>query len=251
MLLRAADNHRSASKGSIDRIVQDIRNGQFQYTGDSIKFDGEGYLLDGRNRLSAIVKTGATLDLMIATGINDKARYVIDTGKTYTLKNALEAEGVPRAQHVAMALTAVQAWERGDHTSEPAVGATTINTSLTFLRENFRIHEVAAEAKRLQTKITALSGKQLAALVWAFDNADKDRTEFFAKIINGHDLTPTDSIFQLRQIFAANEQQRTHSSRTLLALTIKAWNRYRSNQQMNELTFNGGGTAPEDFPIPA
>lgn len=252
-LLLNSGNRRQGQK-SFERLTTDLRNGDYRYTGDPVKFSTEGNLIDGQNRLNAIIKAQVSVKMLVVTGIEDEARDVIDTGSYFTLSQALQRHDVPNHRAVAAALTAIQAWERREHTSEPLGGASTINTSMKFLRDNPEVVRIAEESMKLATKLVTITMKQVAVLIWAFDKLDRDdRIAFFKKLSTGAGHKAGSPILQLRETLSRNamaDKSKRVGSRVILAVTIKSWNLFREGTTRNVLTFRGGGAKPEDFPIP-
>ena len=252
LYLAAVAEDRAPSTKSIDRLVTDMRAGNFLFTADPIKFATTKELIDGHNRLRAVIKSGVTITTLLATGVAADARNVIDTGSKFTLKHALERNGTAHAANVAAALTAVQAWERAEHTLNPLTGATTNTTSLAFLAAHPEIETIAHEAAKYASKIPTLTTKQTSALIWAFDKLDRDaRTSFFTKLISGANLEANSPILQLRNLLADElVSVSRRSPRFITAVTIKAWNTYRAGTTVRALNFVGGGVHPQEFPIP-
>ena len=58
-------HNRSFKKHSLEKLVYAIETKQWLNTGDSIKFNGDGQLLDGQHRLMAVVKTKKTTPIFI------------------------------------------------------------------------------------------------------------------------------------------------------------------------------------------
>lgn len=250
--LSRRENSEVYDRASFNRLVTDIRNGDYEYFLDPIRFGEDGSLLDGAVRLHAILKTGQTLRFPVATGIPASSLDLIGTGRSVKLAEVLERHQVSNPAKVASALRAIQAWERGDYTNEPSGGATTNRTSLAFLEQNADVANIAVEAARLSARIPSLTTGNLSMLLWAFNAIDRDDSRaFFTAVDEGANLQVTDPIYQLRAILQANEtavEKRT--SRSLLALTIKTWNAWRGAVQMKTLKFRAGGANPEDFPLP-
>lgn len=252
--LLANTSGRAMNTKSFDRLVTDMRNGNFKYTGDALKLTVEAKLIDGLSRLNAIIKAGVSVEILIATGVPAESRNVINTGRTWRLKDALDDMGVAHATPVASALTSIQAWERGDHLADPNPfrGTTTNLTSLAFLEAHPHVEQIAIEAAKLSAKLPTLTTKQVAAFIWAFDQLDRDvRTRFFTKLVNGANTGAGDPVYQLREILIKNDNSLVKlSNRKVEALTIKAFNAFHANVDIKQLVFVGGGTAPEDFPLP-
>lgn len=73
--------NRSPKRLQQERITNDIRNGEWlTETAEFLKFDTEGTLIDGQNRLEAVVMSRQNVTMLIAEGLPTKAREVIDQG---------------------------------------------------------------------------------------------------------------------------------------------------------------------------
>lgn len=85
---------RAARKATIHRYAQDMKNGKWVLTHQGIAFNERDQLIDGQNRLWAIVRSGCTVPMMVTTGIphNGKltAMDVIDNGASRTLAQAFQ-----------------------------------------------------------------------------------------------------------------------------------------------------------------
>lgn len=249
-------------KKSAQRIATDIKAGDWKFTGDPIKFDLNGKLVDGRARLAAIIKANIPVRTVVATGIVRRARDGIGTGKVHKAKDMLAEDGYDNADRLAPALTAIQEWELGHHTLHPSESAITNSTTRRFLADNPKVKDLANEAARLVTgaDVThgALTLKQAAKLLWAFDKVNHaDRVAFFNKVLTGSDLTENDPVLHLRNTYIRQAKAKVKGSgiepatnRVILAVTIKAFNAFRAGRDVKVLSFVGGGSKPEEFPLP-
>lgn len=70
--------NRKIRKGHISKLVFDMKNGNWQETGETLKFNIMGDLIDGQHRLTAIVESGCTLELWVATDVPNAAINAID-----------------------------------------------------------------------------------------------------------------------------------------------------------------------------
>lgn len=251
--LAASSALRNSQGKALGRIVTDVRSGNFQYTGDTIKFSPEGTIVDGTARLEAVIRTNTALEMAIATGVSELARHVIDTGKVFTLKQSLELAGVDRPAAVAAALKAIQSFERGDHLPDRDVfsGETTNPGSLEFLRKNPSVSQIALEASKLSRNVPGLNTGLLSRFFWEFDKVSRDaRTTFFSKLSSGANSGENDPIYVLRSLLETSEEAgRSIGAHQKSALVVKAWNAFRDGRVVRELKFIGGGTKPEPFPV--
>lgn len=87
------DNNRRMREATVLKYARDMAAGRWQITGESIKFDTDGRLLDGQQRLAAIARSGVTIQLVVMRGIPAAAQRVMDTGRARTSSDALTMQG--------------------------------------------------------------------------------------------------------------------------------------------------------------
>lgn len=84
--------NRRLKLGEIDAMADDIRNGKFTLSPNPICISTEGKLIDGQNRLHAIIKAGKPAPLLIMRGVSPDA--VIDRGVPRDAGDSLCMRGV-------------------------------------------------------------------------------------------------------------------------------------------------------------
>lgn len=87
------ENNRNISKALVNRLAADMIRNQWHVTGEAIKFDTEGRLIDGQHRLSAIVASKKTVQMYVVRDLAPETMYVIDTGKSRSAGDALKIAG--------------------------------------------------------------------------------------------------------------------------------------------------------------
>ena len=65
--------------------------------GEAIKISRTGKLKDGQHRLSAIVLSGAVMDLLVIDGVTDDAQKTMDQGSSRTASDVLRMGGIQNA----------------------------------------------------------------------------------------------------------------------------------------------------------
>lgn len=94
VLLKQNMKNNRTVKRKKETFARDMMNGKYiPFTGETIKFDKDGNLIDGQNRLHAILLSGATVVLTLCTCVHDRAKYVIDSGTTRTDADAAKING--------------------------------------------------------------------------------------------------------------------------------------------------------------
>ncbi len=71
----------------------DMKGGHWPVTGATISFGKSGRLLDGQNRLQAVIDSGATIRVLVVWGLDDDVFDVIDGGARRTASDVLVIEG--------------------------------------------------------------------------------------------------------------------------------------------------------------
>ena len=78
----------------VDGYAQDMRSGNWREdTEDTILIDWNGYLIDGQNRLRAVIESGATIRIWVVWGVDPAVMRVKDTGAPRTVADSLRIDG--------------------------------------------------------------------------------------------------------------------------------------------------------------
>lgn len=74
------DRNRRRRHGRVQRYAADMRTGKWRITGETVRLDENGMLLNGQHRLAAVVLSGATVPMWFASGISTSTMIVQDSG---------------------------------------------------------------------------------------------------------------------------------------------------------------------------
>jgi hypothetical protein len=107
------ENHplnRPVDKGLVELYARDMKAGLWRVTGDPIRFDTKGRLIDGQHRLHAIILSGVTLTkVTLILGLGEDVFPVIDQGKSRTNLQALRMQGL-EINSLAVAIARASFW---------------------------------------------------------------------------------------------------------------------------------------------
>lgn len=92
MMARNGPN-RPIKPSVVSRIASDIKKGHWKLTGETIKFNINGELMDGQNRLRAVIETGEPIQTLVVTGIDADVMPAIDTGASRSMADILAIRG--------------------------------------------------------------------------------------------------------------------------------------------------------------
>lgn len=96
-LLAANAVNRTIRPRLVASYAEDMREGLWRVTGEAIKVSRTGQLLDGQHRLSAIVEYGKPMEMLVVSGLEDRAQELMDQGAVRTAANALAMHGFQNA----------------------------------------------------------------------------------------------------------------------------------------------------------
>lgn len=117
-LARSGGNFRERTGAWVSKLARDMRDGKFVTTHQGIAFSSNGSLVDGQHRLAAIIRSGATIRLLVCFGFDSVAE--VDVGRKRSHFDYCRATGIEvnkSAVQVARGLLEIQ----GKKASDPKV----------------------------------------------------------------------------------------------------------------------------------
>jgi hypothetical protein len=112
-MLTRNKNNRNLSMRTVENYAKDMRAGHWQVNGESIKIGKDGSLLDGQHRLSAVIKSGIPVPLVLIEDIDNDSFFTIDTGKKRTAGQIAQLSGEKNGNRVAAIARMIRLLELG------------------------------------------------------------------------------------------------------------------------------------------
>lgn len=231
---------------------RDMLAGAWQVTGESIKFAPDGRLLDGQNRLMAIVETGLTVPLLVVRGVADKAQVVMDSGASRIAADALTMAGVSHAPVTASASRFAIAWQRGAiHSSDSAIPTAITNTEINeFSLADPHIQQAAALGSGACKSVPAPPSAIAAAAWLTLGVAPFATHRFIDDLKNMRTEGKGDPRYTLLQRLNSIKAGRERVPQTTYVFyIIRAWNAWREEKPLGNLK-TGNLHGSFDFPKP-
>lgn len=244
-------HNRDVRKGVVSAYATDMRNGDWHWNGDSIRRSKDGTVLDGQHRLLACIEAGVPFRTLVIDGLPNETQDTMDTGIIRRYTDLLKLRGEVNYNPLAATVRAVAAW--GDGRMEPRNARSFTRAELDRTLEKYPWLRDGMPILKRVSKATGLPAAASGVLWWAFMEIDPDDAEaFFDRLASDQGHRDGDPITTLRRVLIKNREDRrgTRSIRYLMALVIKAWNKYRDGEEMHQLQFRVGGAKPESFPEP-
>ncbi|WP_152664009.1 hypothetical protein [Sphingomonas sp. SRS2] len=219
---------------SVQAFEHDMRDGRWALNGAPIVFSGDGQLLDGRARLNACVRSGATFESLIIEGIDVTAFETIDAVRKRTLADVLSMREEHHGRALGAALRILWTYSSG---RTPGIGKPPAPTALLgVLEEHPIIRDSVKPALRAMPLLPHGCGIALHYLASAIDPIRA--SQFLAQIQDPISDSPDNPVNQLREILLATRGQGGARKQTyVLAVAIKAWNAFVAGKAIKLLRF--------------
>jgi hypothetical protein len=229
-------HNRNIRPGRVAEIARDMANGDFQFTGDPIKFSRDGELIDGQHRLAAVQQSGLTLAFTVVRGLPRTAQDVVDIGAGRTTADVLRIAGHSHPAILAAAarlvtLVDLRLINDTDHR----------RTRLTHAEVRHAVDTLGLLLERACDRVATLrhgvacppsvlaAGYFLCERVADNDTAD----EFFSRLHDGAMLATGSPVLALRNRFSEIRQSRTYMTPPMhLSMILRAWNAWREGRTM-------------------
>lgn len=245
--------NRHVRSPKVAMIARDILTGAFAVTGESVKFDWNGKLIDGQHRLQAIILADRAVTSLVVRGLDPRVQAVLDAGAKRTAADALRMRGAASNNLiVAASIKQLLAWERGQLVS--AVSNTPEVTHAEVMEwyaaNADEIESSAAAAKQWSKSLHIWPGTLTSAFYLMSRVDPQDAHRFFSDMVNlslPASADPRrDLIRRLRE--ADDRNERMHQTRQLFYI-LQTWNAWRRGGKRADLREMKDGR-PRPLPEP-
>lgn len=230
------DNQRTEKRGKITAYARDMKSGRWdENTAEFIKFDVNDKLIDGQNRLLAVILADIPITFDVAHGLPSAAMLVLDSGAPRGASDAMKiANVVSRARSAAIVRWSIL-WDAGFYTG---MGGTLRPTNMEIVEryaaDQGIYNAAASRATDCQNRGLA-TGAPAGVAYYLFSRIDQESAHgFFDQYVSGANLPDRSSILALRNRMAKVRVDRITRPEQL-ALFIRAWNAYRDSRPMDSL----------------
>jgi hypothetical protein len=248
--------HNRRQRGRVkDRYIKAMAKGQWKLTGEAIKFNTRGELIDGQHRLEAIIATGKTVEILVCRNVPPEAFMELDTGANRTPADLLTVAGYNYTSGVASAIrhiTSIYKVEAG--TVAPGSLARERIDPETLLEyaeaHSATLIEAVQKTMSRQAKTVLSPPSMYAALYYIFSEHNKKAADqFFQTLIDGigYERGRQDPIYQLHRLLGQFKNDKHHRRPNFYkcAITIKAWNAFQMREPIGALRFTEKEGWPE------
>lgn len=253
LLADTMTTNRTIREKVIDIYAAEMTAGRWMLTGETIKLDREGNVIDGQHRLWAICKAGVTVPVMLVRGLDHSVIRVIDTAIRRSAADSLRFAGVEYANLEALASVARLAilWEGGFFRTMSRV---TRSVSHLAIVEWVEAHGEEAEASvkfayAFRNRIAPVTPSPLAFAHYYVSQLDVMESEkFWAGIAN----LATEGAKDPRQTLLRSLVSDTSKGNqgALVGRVFTTWNAWRDEQRLTNLPIADRRGNPLPIPLP-
>jgi hypothetical protein len=223
-------------------------------TGEAIKIASDGILLDGQQRLSALIKANVSLSFLIIKDLDKDVFRVLDSGLKRNPSDVLHIAGISYAALLAAGIRRYFYLVSGKKKlTDLSLMWTKISSSeiLSIYNARNKFWDAAAKMtdewyKKYQRILP--TSEILALYAFFYDINNDDAFTFMDSLCNGDDLDTSNPIKHLREklIFAKINKKFALRDQQRVALIYKTWNFFRKNKSIKQLNFNYDR---EEYPV--
>lgn len=197
MLAAKPDRQRMISEHTVQLYVAEMLADRWRENGETLKQDADGLLLDGQHRLTAIVRSGVSVWMTVAKGIDPEAFSTIDVGRKRTAGDIMSIAGLPNGKHQASLARLLMSIEHSHEVGTLGVRHYTPEELLVFARAHADEMELALA---LLTRIRNMKPNAAiaAALAYLHRFNEAGAAAFTVNIIEGAGLAANTAVLTLR-----------------------------------------------------
>jgi hypothetical protein len=240
LLNRQSDLQRKVNAIHLGRLTNVMANGSWKdLNGDSIKFDKDGFLIDGQHRLLAVINSKKTIKTYVALGLDKDDIYFIDLWhKTRGTSDVFKMKGVDNYCVIASAAASLWRYDNGSFADK----VTYPDPEETF--KYFMQNQGLIISAKYGETVKKMIGKSLATFLhYTFARINQNQaSRFFEDWSTGANLNADSPILQLRNRLMYNKREDVQMKLdpvNQVALVILAWNAIRENKKYTKLRWTG------------
>lgn len=246
--------NRPLKNRAIAKYSRDMAAGRWGLTGEALKFDKNGSLIDGQNRLHAVIDSGATIKTVVQRGLDPEMQGIMDSSVPRSGADQLTLHGYPDGKNLQAVCNAHRAYHSGalKHvmTGLNSTERMTNSEIVPYVTANPGLVDATTEAKRIRTSLMLTVG----SLAVAYDKLvriDPDAADdFFSRI---KDMRTTGKGDPIATLIKRVSYERLNGRRLEvglgLFLVFRAWNAYRDGEPLSKFQLgsstSGWGEIPE------
>ena len=236
-----AYHNRRKRKKTLGSYSEEVKAGEWLYTGDTIKISREGTLLDGQHRCTSVIAAGKSMIVDIKTGLDPAIFKVLDSGAPRTISDVAHMAGYKYSSNITPLVKYIEAYTKKQSLLASTKERTRRTTVLDTLGEYDKdLLEYACRYGMVTYQYWKLVPHTLLSLLYymAAPHHQEKLEEFGHLLTKGDGLGSTvhSSIWLLRNRMTENAVSSVKLSTNATAfLLFTVWNAFLQSKSMKRL----------------
>jgi hypothetical protein len=248
-LMSRNTNNRSIKKQKITQYAHDMGAGKWNPDASDIKFDANGELIDGQNRLLACIQADVPFPTLVRTGLDPEAFTHIDTGAVRTTGDVFKRAGVTDYFVVASAVSLRARYESIVEAGQTIVEKRlplTRQEALDYLHEHPSVQEFATFGRSMAQVAPSIQRAVWLSGVSMFAERDEDLARRVAGAFVAGDAGSFPQLVPLMRYAMSVTGPKVQDRKVVtklknaglrhLTALVKTWNAIRTDTELVRLT---------------
>ncbi len=232
-------HNRNIRQRLVESYARDMVAGDWQLTGESIKFSADGLLLDGQHRLLAVVMADVKVDMLIVRGVSATSQEVMDSGAKRQASDALHLRGLSSPALLAAISRIGLSIDTYGYAGVTAKGKRVQFTTTeigNYIAEHPEIEGFASPAWKVAKNMDC-PPSVIGYAMWRLFQVDADEAnDFFEKASTSVGLDKDDPILAMIRRFAAARRNRENLRQAAaLSIVFRTWNARRAGKTLTSI----------------
>lgn len=253
--LESEVKNRALQRISMFTYRADMVAGRWAYTADPIRFDWDGHLIDGKNRLKALSEIGTRnfmIPFAVARGLDPDSQMFMDQGARRTAGQQLGLKGIASGSAIAAGAKLALIWERGQMFSD-RWGMTNPVTHTEVIEWAQANPEVVTACQKFLTRLRQIGlrpSSGLAFVVRVVPTMPEELELFINEMHSLENLKPGSPTlaFAKRLARVRADANIIMSDTDQLAFLIRTWNAWINGNSRTNFALPSSGFGLDNFP---
>lgn len=237
--LERNENNRILSQHRVRRYAEDMKSGNWEVTGDAIRFSKSGKLLDGQHRLWACVEANTAFPTVVYTGLSEDAQILMDQGMARSKGSQLTLQGYKHGTTLASAATTMWRMEKGRTMMFARASSPSNSELMTIIEENPDLVDRLSEIMSIKVSpgLKVQQGSLIAMYTYMARHDKSKALAFLEGYLTGINLPPGSPALALRErVFRWKHKGWKILHTDFITWCAYAWKAYLRNGSLQRLS---------------
>ena len=231
--------NRTINNARVRQYARSMKNGEWKFTGEAIKFAKSGKLLDGQHRLWACVESGVPFKVAVVTELAEDVMPCLDTGMPRTRGSVLKINEERHPRILGAALTWLWKLRRGRRAILKRAEGPTNQELLSLLKE---VPELRGDVDWLHRfgsagRVVGRTGQMAALLSIVRKDYPAQAEQFFTQLFTGANCVTGSPALALRnRLSHARVLRQRINQDYLVTLFAYAWKAHVEGKTLSKLS---------------